>query len=76
MLDPYEARIVLSECLALVEDETDLLTVKKAAGRLGVSPRVVYELVEKGLLQCHRVGTGRGVIRFTAEQVKAYLDRQ
>ncbi len=31
-------------------------TVKQAAERLGVSPKTIYDLVEKGRLRCFRIG--------------------
>lgn len=57
------ARIVLSECLSLLKADSDLLTVKQAADRLGVSQRTIYDLVACGRLRCQRVGVGRGTIR-------------
>lgn len=50
-----------------------MLTVKEIAGRLRVSPSTVYNLVEEGRISCHRIGKGRGCIRFTEEQVEAFL---
>jgi excisionase family DNA binding protein len=50
-----------------------MLTVKQAAERLCVSPSTVYNLVHSGQLHCHRIGLGRGRIRFTETQVEAYL---
>jgi len=49
------------------------LTVKDTAERLNVSARVVYDLVDKGLLRCQRVGVGRGTIRIAPEDLDLYL---
>ena len=53
---------------------TPLLTVKDVADRLAVSQSTVYDLAATGKLSCYRIGSrGRGVVRFTEEQVAAYL---
>jgi excisionase family DNA binding protein len=49
-----------------------LLTVKEVADSLHVGPATVYELIARGKLACHRVG-GRGAIRVSPEQLRAYL---
>ena len=51
-----------------------MLTVKQVSERLGVSAQLVYSLASSGKLRCYRVGTGRGVLRFTEEHVAAYLN--
>lgn len=53
-----------------------MMTVVEVAKRLKVSPATVYALVEAGLIECHRIRTrpgSRGTIRFTEEQLQAYL---
>lgn len=50
-----------------------MLTVKEVAQRLRVSPSTVYNLVEGGRIAYHRIGKGRGSIRFSEEQVEAFL---
>jgi excisionase family DNA binding protein len=50
-----------------------VLTVKDVSKRLRVSPSTVYNLVEGGRISCHRIGKGRGSIRFTEAQVEAFL---
>jgi excisionase family DNA binding protein len=50
-----------------------VLKVKEVAERLGVSPSTVYSLVEGGRIACHRIGLGRGSIRFTEAQVEEFL---
>jgi excisionase family DNA binding protein len=56
-VSPHSARDILSRCLAVVDPPASgPLTVKQAAERLGVSPKTVYDLVEKGRLRCIRVG--------------------
>jgi len=57
------ARVLLAECLAATEGKGDLLTVREAAGRLGVSSKTIYALVAAGKLRHQRVGNGRGAIR-------------
>lgn len=41
----------------------EMLTVKEVAERLRVSRTCVYQLIERGMLVCHRIGLGRGAIR-------------
>ena len=53
--------------------EPMLLTVREVADLLRVSANCVYDLVGKGKLACHRVGTGRGAIRVRRNDVEAYL---
>ena len=51
------ARKILAKCLAVVDPPAaGPLTVKQAAERLGVSPKTIYDLVEKGRLRCIRIG--------------------
>ena len=51
------ARQILSKALAVVDPPASgPLTVKQAAARLGVPPKTVYDLVEKGRLRCIRIG--------------------
>lgn len=50
------------------------LTVADLAQRLNVSASTVYDLVSQKKISCFRIGgRGRGAIRFTEEQVEAYL---
>ena len=44
-----------------------MLTVSQVAERLNVSQSIVYSLVDKGLIVCHRIGLGRGAIRMAEE---------
>lgn len=50
-----------------------LLTVKDVAERLKVSRSCIYQLVESGRIRHHRIGLGRGAIRFTEEDLTEYL---
>jgi excisionase family DNA binding protein len=57
LLPPPVAREFLSRCLAVVDPPASSpLTVKQAAERLGLSPKTVYDLVQKGRLRCIRIG--------------------
>jgi excisionase family DNA binding protein len=49
-----------------------LLTVKETAEALSVSPSLVYRLASEGALRCYRIG--RGALRFSQEDVQAYLN--
>lgn len=51
-----------------------LYTVDQAAAKLQVSKSIIYGLVESGRLACHRIGLGRGTIRFSGDDLKMYLD--
>ena len=50
-----------------------MLTVKEVAQRLNVSQSCIYQLVETGKLPHHRIGIGRGAIRFTETDLADYL---
>ena len=50
-----------------------MLTVKQVAERLNVSASCVYQLVETGRLSHHRIGVGRGAIRFSEQDVTDFL---
>jgi excisionase family DNA binding protein len=52
-----------------------LLTVKQSAGRLGVSPGLVYSLVAGRKLRFVRVGNGRGRIRIPEDAIEEYVAR-
>jgi excisionase family DNA binding protein len=56
-ISPPSARRLLSKALAVVDPPASgPLTVKQAAEWMGVSPKTIYDLVEKGRLRCTRVG--------------------
>jgi excisionase family DNA binding protein len=48
--------------------------VRQAAEQLEVSPSLVYALCASGKLGHYRVGLGRGAIRITEDDVRAYRD--
>ena len=48
-------------------------SVKQVADQLSVSASLVYQLVESGRLACHRIGTGRGAIRISHDDLQAYI---
>lgn len=50
-----------------------LLKPKQVSDRLNVSLSTVYGLVESGRLGCHRIGQGRGAIRVSEDDLRAYL---
>ena len=50
------------------------LTVSEVAERLNVSVATVYNLVEQSRLAHHRIGVGRGAVRVSEEQLRAYLE--
>jgi excisionase family DNA binding protein len=50
-----------------------VLRVAEAADRLGLSPSSLYAMAAAGKIGCHRVGPSGGAIRFTEEQLAAYL---
>ena len=49
-----------------------MLTVFEVAQRLGVSRGLVYKLINRGDMECHRVGS---VIRVAESQLQGYLER-
>ena len=50
-----------------------MLTVKQAAGRMGVSAATVYSLCASRQLRHTRIGLGRGKIAITEEAVAEYM---
>jgi len=50
-----------------------MYTVRTVASRLGCSTATVYTLIAAGRLRHYRIGTGRGAIRVTEEQLAEYL---
>ena len=50
------------------------MKVPEVADRLRVSASTIYNLVEAGKFPCYRIGTGRRAIRFTEEQIAAFLE--
>ncbi|NQV26374.1 MAG: helix-turn-helix domain-containing protein [Rhodopirellula sp.] len=50
-----------------------LLTVKDVAQKLNVSQSCIYQLVESGRIPHHRIGLGRGAIRFNEADITEYL---
>lgn len=50
-----------------------MLTVKQVAQRLNVSQSCIYQLVETGKIPHHRIGLGRGAIRFTESNIESFL---
>ncbi len=51
-----------------------LMTVAEAAVVLNVSPATVYALVSSGKMNCHRIGTKRGAIRISKDDIQSYLE--
>jgi excisionase family DNA binding protein len=52
-----------------------LYKIRQVAGRLNISEPTLYRMVSRGEIGHLRVGCGRGAIRFSEEQVQAYLLR-
>ena len=50
-----------------------MLSVREAAEHLGIAVSTVYDLVRQRKIAHHRVGTGRGRILFTEQDLSAYL---
>jgi len=50
------ARDILARTLSIDPPASGPLTVKQAAERLGVSPKTIYAMVERGRLRCQRIG--------------------
>lgn len=53
--------------------ERIFLTVRDVARVLQVSIASVYAIVAEGKIACHRVGSGRGSIRFEERDLEEYL---
>ena len=52
-----------------------MLTVKRAAEILNVSPALVYALCAQGRIEHERYGLGRGTIRIHEDALAAYQSR-
>ncbi len=50
------------------------MTVRQVAKNLEISPSLVYGLIAAGRLKCTRHGIGRGTIRVSEDQVRAYME--
>lgn len=51
------------------------LTVKQVAASLCLTPGAVYKLCDTGQLVCHRFGAGRGAVRISPGDLKAYIEK-
>jgi excisionase family DNA binding protein len=51
-----------------------MLTVNEVSERLKVSQAIVYALIERGKIGCHRIGIGRGTIRISEADLGTYLE--
>jgi len=72
------ALLTLADAIGNKSDATperSVLTVKEAAGALGISERLARDLIATGKLGHHRVGSGRGRIRVTPRDVQEYQSR-
>lgn len=49
-----------------------MLNASTVAQQLGISRRAVYDLADRGILPCYRLGVGRGALRFDPADVEAY----
>lgn len=50
-----------------------MFKVKSVAERLQCSPATVYALIASGKLRHYRIGTGRGAIRVSEDQIAEFL---
>lgn len=50
-----------------------MLTVRDVATRLNLSRQCVYSLIRGGKLKAYRIGTGRGAIRVSEEDLSRFL---
>jgi excisionase family DNA binding protein len=55
--------------MAINHQTPDMLTVKDAAGSLGISPQMVYDLIDRGDLVAYRFGR---VVRVDPSDLRAY----
>ena len=52
-----------------------MITAAAVATLLGISPRAVYDLADRGMLACYRFGVRGGAVRFDEADVAAYKAR-
>ena len=67
-------RVIKAERRSPVEPES--LTVGQVAVFLNVGENTVYRLCKNGDIVHHRIGSGRGTIRITRENLRQYLSRR
>ncbi len=73
---PEIAKAFISDCLAAVEaplTKDQPLTVKEAAGRLGVSAQRVYGLCQARTLRCLKIGR---TVRIAPDEIGRFLAEQ
>lgn len=58
---------------ATTDSEARMLSVPQICGLLAVSKSTVYALVDTGELPSYHIGTGRGAIRVSRNDLNAYL---
>ena len=51
-----------------------LMDVADVARRLGIAPSTLYDLAKARKISHHRIGTGRGRLLFTEQDIRTYLD--
>ena len=51
-----------------------MMTVAEVAKMLSISVQSVYSIIDAGKLTAHRFGAGRGTIRVSEGDLKAYIE--
>lgn len=69
------ALLTLAEAIEGKPTKATALTVKQAGDVLGISERVVRDLVATNQLGHHRVGNGRGQVRILPRDIEEYQSR-
>ena len=67
-------RVNTQSCEEDMEAQKTLYTPREAAEYLGVGYRAILDWIDKGELQCYRIGAGKWHIRISMEQIQDYLD--
>src|SRR5262245_56368078 len=63
-------------CRAVVKERimgVELMTIEEAAERIGLSPRSLRRLLDEGRAAVHRIGPRGGRVRFSPEDLDAYV---
>ena len=70
-LSPATARLIVSQCIATLDNSEQPLTAPQAAERLGVSTRKVYQLCKDGLIK-----HSKGPIRIMPDAIVKYQQQE
>lgn len=69
----YITEVPKSDDVKLFEDEPDVMTKQQVANLLGVTMKTISREIQRGRLECFRVGTR---VRITKTALLSYIEEQ